>query len=66
LETDYFGCVGRLCLLDVAIPDMHISLFFGNLYVAEMAICGICFQQYCNDISQNFKEKYFACLLYNC
>jgi hypothetical protein len=35
-ETDYnhavfssllFGCVGRLCLLDVAIPDMHISLF---------------------------------------
>ena len=22
-----FGCVGRLCLLDVAIPDMHISLF---------------------------------------
>ena len=23
-----FGCVGRLCLLDVAIPDMHISLFY--------------------------------------
>jgi hypothetical protein len=24
----FFGCVGRLCLLDVAIPDMHISLFY--------------------------------------
>jgi hypothetical protein len=25
-----FGCVGRLCLLDVAIPDMHISLFWNG------------------------------------
>jgi hypothetical protein len=29
-SSQRFGCVGRLCLLDVAIPDMHISLFDFN------------------------------------
>jgi hypothetical protein len=27
----HFGSVGRLCLLNVAIPDMHISPFFFSL-----------------------------------
>jgi hypothetical protein len=24
------GCLGRLCLLDVAIPDMHISILYNH------------------------------------
>jgi hypothetical protein len=47
-ETEYnhalfsslpFGCVGRLCLLDVVIPDMHISLFKLYLLRLRLVVC---------------------------